>query len=259
MAIKTIFFDVDGTLVDPKTSSIAQSTIWTLQQLQKDGYRLCIASGRSYENIKDMEVAKVIVWDGYICCNGQQVVLKDGTFLQNQTCSKQIVNEVLAIANQLNHPICMITDKEWFLSVPADQNTIQAMQFLHIPLPKVEIYHNQKVYAFICFADVGYDYAPYQQIKEIKAIPSYSSYADVVLKSASKAKAIQKYLQHFQLEGYIAFGDSMNDYEMLQQADIAIAMGQGSEKIKQIADEITTAVDEDGILYAYEHFECFLR
>lgn len=257
MAIKTVFFDVDGTLVDPNTHLIAPSTIQAIQQLQKRGFRCCIATGRSYENTLETEVANVICWDGYICCNGQQIVLEDGTFLQNKGCSEETINKVLTIANEHSHPLCFITDDEWFLSLEADENTKQAMKFLHIPLPKVATYSNQKVYSFICFADTGYDYKPYQQVTEIKAIPSYTSYADVVLKSASKAKAIQTYLNHYRLEGYIAFGDSMNDYEMLKDADVAIAMGQGTDALKEIADFVTLDVSEDGIYFACNKLKYF--
>ena len=48
----------------------------------------------------------------------------------------------------------------------------------------------------------------------------------------------------------MAFGDGENDIEMIKQADIGIAMKNGCDKVKEIADHITDSVDEDGI-YTY--------
>ena len=57
-------------------------------------------------------------------------------------------------------------------------------------------------------------------------------------------------LKHLQMDSYIAFGDSLNDVEMLTHAAIGIAMGNAHEDVKAIADYVTTRVSEDGILQA---------
>ena len=52
----------------------------------------------------------------------------------------------------------------------------------------------------------------------------------------------------------MAFGDGPNDREMLQYAGVGVAMGNGAEALKAIADCITADVDEDGIAKALQHF-----
>ena len=69
-------------------------------------------------------------------------------------------------------------------------------------------------------------------------------------KVIDKATAIQKIKHHFELDHIICFGDGENDIEMIKQADIGIAMKNGCDKVKEIADHITDSVDEDGI-YTY--------
>lgn len=49
----------------------------------------------------------------------------------------------------------------------------------------------------------------------------------------------------------IAIGDSANDLEMLEVAGVGIAMGNGSAAAKAHADEVTTAVDADGVWNAF--------
>lgn len=102
----------------------------------------------------------------------------------------------------------------------------------------------------IAYGPLQYDYASYHEIDGIHIIPGLSTYADIVLKDYHKYKGIQYLLKHLQMDSYIAFGDSLNDVEMLTHAAIGIAMGNAHEDVKAIADYVTTKVSEDGILQA---------
>ena len=52
-----------------------------------------------------------------------------------------------------------------------------------------------------------------------------------------------------------AFGDSMNDLEILQAAGIGIAMGNGVPKLKEEADYVTDDIGRDGVYKACKHFQ----
>lgn len=49
-------------------------------------------------------------------------------------------------------------------------------------------------------------------------------------------------------EEMMAFGDAKNDMDMMEYAGIGIAMGNAEESLKEIADYVTTGVDDDGIM-----------
>lgn len=51
-----------------------------------------------------------------------------------------------------------------------------------------------------------------------------------------------------------AVGDGGNDKEMFAAVDVAIAMGNAKEELKQLADYVTTDIREDGIWNAFKHF-----
>ena len=53
------------------------------------------------------------------------------------------------------------------------------------------------------------------------------------------------------IQDTIAFGDSMNDLEMIETAGLGICMENGSRKLKELADEICPSVTEDGIYRAF--------
>ena len=259
MDIKAIFFDVDGTLVDPETHSISQSTIDTLKKLQAEGYLCCIATGRIFKDAKTTVAFDALDWDGYICCNGQEVLDKNQNYIYQEVFSNDKVKEVIVVANRLGHPMCCMTNDEWFMTMEADANCIETMRALRMKIPAVSTYDGQTILSFILYADKGYDYQPYMNIEGLRVNPSYYPYADVGVSGTSKAKAIDIFLKHHNLEGYIAFGDSMNDYDMLKHANVSIAMGQGDKRVQEIASFVTKAVFDDGIQYAYENCECFKK
>jgi hydroxymethylpyrimidine pyrophosphatase-like HAD family hydrolase len=74
-------------------------------------------------------------------------------------------------------------------------------------------------------------------------------------KFVSKATAIEKLLtEHmgFQMNEAMAFGDNYNDIEMLEAVGLGIAMANGNDALKSIADEITLSNVEDGVAVAIE-------
>ena len=49
------------------------------------------------------------------------------------------------------------------------------------------------------------------------------------------------------MEETVAIGDSSNDVAMMKRAGRSIAMGNGTDEVKSLADYVTTAVEDDGI------------
>ena len=54
------------------------------------------------------------------------------------------------------------------------------------------------------------------------------------------------------MEETAAVGDSMNDYEMVREAGVGIAMGNAVSKLKEAADYVTADIGEDGLEKAFE-------
>lgn len=64
-----------------------------------------------------------------------------------------------------------------------------------------------------------------------------------------KANAIETLINYLGIErkNTYAFGDGMNDKEMLEYVNIGIAVGNAKEGLKAVADEITDNIDNNGI------------
>ncbi|EST04344.1 HAD family hydrolase [Lactobacillus crispatus] len=78
----------------------------------------------------------------------------------------------------------------------------------------------------------------------------------IIQSSGSKGVAIEKVLNHYQIPASqaLAFGDGGNDIEMLKTVGYGVAMGNATDNVKAIADDICGSVQEDGIYtYCKEH------
>ena len=81
-------------------------------------------------------------------------------------------------------------------------------------------------------------------------------YCEVSPRNISKGSAINYLVNNHQVpfSDTVAIGDSMNDYEMIKFAELGIAMGNGDERLKAIADYVTDDITEDGYAKALSHF-----
>ena len=80
--------------------------------------------------------------------------------------------------------------------------------------------------------------------------------ADIIPADGGKGMAVQKILDYYHLDRSesIAFGDANNDIDMLKAVGTGVAMGNASEELKKVADDICGHVAEDGIYhYCMEH------
>ena len=78
---------------------------------------------------------------------------------------------------------------------------------------------------------------------------------EIGLFGINKQVGMEQFLQYNGLnrKDTIAVGDGPNDFEMLEFANVGIAMGNAIPQLKEAADYVTTDIDEDGIFNAFKH------
>lgn len=72
---------------------------------------------------------------------------------------------------------------------------------------------------------------------------------DVMYKNSGKGEGIKKLLEYLNIpvSETMCFGDYINDYSMFKECDITIAMGNSTQKLKELADFTTLTNDNDGV------------
>jgi len=75
---------------------------------------------------------------------------------------------------------------------------------------------------------------------------------NVLQQDVSKSIAVKAVLDYFEInfKDAIAFGDGENDIHMLEQVGLGVAMGNGSQALKNAADFVTKKSIEGGIDFA---------
>ena len=72
----------------------------------------------------------------------------------------------------------------------------------------------------------------------------------------TKATALSRLAEILQIEPseIMAMGDANNDIEMLQFAGLGIAMGNASDHVKSLANDVTDSNEEEGVARAIEKY-----
>ena len=77
---------------------------------------------------------------------------------------------------------------------------------------------------------------------------------DILPSGGSKAKGIEKIVEALDIpkERQYAFGDGLNDIEMLSTVTNSVAMGNVEETVKIVAKYVTKSVEDNGILHGLQ-------
>ena len=72
----------------------------------------------------------------------------------------------------------------------------------------------------------------------------------------NKWVGISQYLEAAGLEpgNVLAIGDGMNDYEMLLNAGVSVAVANAKQPLLEIADRVFDSNDEDGVAKALQYY-----
>lgn len=124
-----------------------------------------------------------------------------------------------------------------------------ANAFFKEPIPEAGHYDDRPVDKIILYESINYDWSVFSDINGIDIHQTMTTSADTVVAGVSKHASIHEALMLLGLpDYYIAFGDSLNDVEMLKHAPISVAMANGVDKVKRIAHYIAQPVHDDGIV-----------
>lgn len=254
--IKIVFFDVDGTLLNFESKKLSEKTFETLQRLQANGIKICIATGRTPITLPKFEG---VDFDAFLTFNGSYCYTKEGDVIFSNPISHEDVNLLLRNADALGKPVS-IASKTRLTANGRSDDLEEYYSFASLKLEVTEdfddVVANEEVYQVMLacreeeYEDMLID------VKGAKITGWWEKAIDIIPADGGKGRGINEMLAYF---GYdkseaMAFGDGGNDIEMLQVVGTGVAMGNATDKVKAIADDICGDVAEDGIYhYCVEH------
>jgi len=246
---KIIFFDIDGTLVDPATGQIPDKTFETLNRLRRKGILLCIATGRAPAALPDFGNFK---FDAYCTVNGS-LCYTESEVIHSTPLTPADVAKVLENATAIGRPVSVAT-RDRLAANGFDRDLSDYYLLANLKLTAADDFDSVQqgnVYQMMIGCQPADHKAILQGVTSVKLAVSWERAVDVIPVYSGKGTSIAKILNHFHLDASeaIAFGDSYNDIEMLQAVGTGIAMGNAAARLKEVADDICGAVSEDGIYH----------
>lgn len=254
MRRKFFFFDIDGTLTAPAkdAATVPESTARALAKLREAGHFTAIATGRSHA--KAIGVMEALGFENMVSDGGYGITL----------------NHQLIEIEPLNRDDCIALVREceergfpWGIQ-PENIDTRfvpdeRFMEFTHDRYMKSRIVRGldpedyEQIYKVYVACRPPQEYT----LESLKRLP-WCRFMDeyIFVEPADKARGIRRIVDHFggSYSDVVVFGDEKNDLSMFSSEWTCIAMGNAVQELKDRADYVTTAVDDDGIWNACVHF-----
>ncbi|MDR4946626.1 Cof-type HAD-IIB family hydrolase [Neobacillus cucumis] len=248
-----IFFDIDGTLLnhDKELPSSTKESIFKLKDL---GHEVAIATGRAPFMFEDLR--RELDINTFVSYNGQYVMLK-GEVLYTNPLNISSLEKLTEAALHNNHPVVFMDHEDMKANVPEHvyiKESIDTLKIGKLPAHDPHYYKGRELYQSLLFCPEGEEKQYEQEFLDFDFVRWHPVSVDVLPKGGSKAKGIEKIVEKLGIppERQYAFGDGLNDMEMLTTIRNSVAMGNGEEKVKSVAKYITKSVEEDGILYGLQ-------
>lgn len=262
-----LFFDVDGTLIDSGHDKEVpdEKVMEAIGRLQNNGYACIVSSGR---NMSGLHMLRGIGFDGFVFSDGAGILLEGE--------SSQVIafdhDEIDAIMKQIieeyHGRVHACHEDGSFASEAVYARTLQTVQERYgertdeilklYNVRPLKQWKDEKILEVdIYFENEEWKNAWLKQKPEsIEYIDMGKDNGEITVGGITKAAGCRRMCDVLgvKLKDCYGFGDSMNDEAMLKACGTGVCMGNGDPRLKEVADYVTSAIDEDGLINAFTYF-----
>ena len=270
MEKRIIFLDIDGTLTEPGSNVPPESALKAIKQAQENGHYVLLCTGRNYDMLSPL---LKYGFDGLIASAGGYIevgdkVIYDCPMTEGQRSLVMDVFQRNGIFRTVECRDGSFTDEGFkeFLKEHADEGSNSELLRWREQIEKsldirpMAEYQQQPVYKIVF---MGTDR---KQLEEPKAVLSEDFNlvvqdpdengiinGELMNRQFDKGQGVQRVCEYLGIpvERTAGFGDSMNDWEMMEVVGLGVCMANGSEQLKKIADDVCLSVSEDGLYHAF--------
>ena len=272
---KIVFLDIDGTFTVPleKPTELAARAV---REARENGHKVFVSTGRNMPIVSEDVLAAG--FDGVVASAGRYIEI-DGKVVRDSVLSEETIQQCLGIFHKfgiycrIESPEGIYIDsslQEILTSASAGPTNSELARMKKELASGVGVqpyteYPRKGAYklGFICtdLADIEKT-KPYMEKEFHYVVHPYAEDADcyngeIIRKDMDKGEAMEHVCEYYGMElaDTVAFGDSMNDLQMLERAGIAVAMGNSCKELKERADIVCGSVEVDGIYHEFKRMK----
>ena len=261
---KAIFFDIDGTLIDASKGMIhlSDKVRSALNALKNSGNYIFIASGRPLDFL-DPELVN-FGFNGFLLMNGSVVIVDDKVVFA-EAIDKTIIDDIVSTCEKFkieyilqSHPKVYLKKnfkrmENFYVSFKIDVNNfVREFNPGDLPVYKMEFQTAD------ARTDVAALYKKWLNSPELTGIvdPFHRNNMELYSSKNSKGSGILHALEYLGIDvkNSYAFGDGLNDIEMIQTVGCGMVMSSGNDKLKKFAKHVVPGVHEDGVAYGIHKY-----
>lgn len=273
---KLLALDMDGTLLNGK-KVITEEVSTQLKKLNENQIDVTLATGRFPASVW-LHAKKLELKCPLVALNGSVILdAKSGEALRTTSIEKDVLYKIATFFEKENvyfhfygYNILVVEEinemnQRWALGNVVMNSNYELLsknyedQLKHFSLNRVgklsEFVENDNLPIFkvtVINDDVEVVDRLYNEVKEwpeLNITRTGKRRFDINAAGVSKKSALIDVCQdrNIRREEVVAVGDYDNDIEMIQWAGLGVAMGNGNNAVKDIADTITLSNEEDGV------------
>lgn len=263
-SVKIVASDLDGTLLAPN-HQLSDFTKLTLKKLHEQGYTFIFATGRHHVDVAGIrQIAGIPAY--MITSNGARVHDQNDQLMYSQNVPQELVQQVIDIVRQdPNIFIHMYQNEDWLLDredeMLAKFHSESGFSYKRFEADNAPSDGIAKVFFTHPEQDHEHLVTFEQKLKETfgdKLNVAFSTpwCLEVMAAEVSKGHALDAVAKslNLTLDNCVAFGDGMNDAEMLAMAGKGLIMGTSHEKVMQALpnNEVIGSNADDAVAHYLE-------
>lgn len=270
---KLIFLDIDGTLTEGGRDMPPLSAQRAVKEAREKGHLVYICTGRNYAMLRPL---LAYGFDGFVGSAGGYIMCRDQV-VYDCPMTREQQDKTLKLLRK-NGIFCTMegrygsyTDegfKEFLAEKGKEDGNSELLRWREhleesLDVRPMEEYDGEPIYKIVFMCERGDQLAEPREALEEEFQFCIQDEDDrgvingeLINRKFDKGRGVERVCRHLgiDVEDTIAFGDSMNDVEMIETAGVGVCMENGSATLKKLADEICPAVTADGLQKTFDKY-----
>lgn len=260
--IKLVVADMDGTLLN-SNKELSPKLFPIIERLHEKGIKFAVASGRQYYNllkIYDVMQSKMT----FIAENGA-IVFDQGKNISYSEMAYEAIEEILNKVSEIEGAYPVLCGLESaYIQENLGANFEQHVGMYYARYERVTdllaAAKKDRICKVAIYDETDAERNTYPKLEKMgdkyKITVSGHEWVDLVNPTVNKGVAIKKLQKEIGITEAetMAFGDYLNDYEMMQSSYYSYAMANAHPDIKVVANFEALSNDEDGVCVVLEDY-----